>query len=216
MATPAAAPRPSAPAPRRSRLARLGRLVSLVGLVDLARGLPGRPSVLRRRTDTWRSVLLELRILGVLAALAVGALVGMSVYQQGRAHALEQARNLRPVQARIVSRPSPTGDGGDVAQVTWTASDGTVQQAVTGVPAADGVGDHVGIWLDASGQPVAAPTSVVNIAGTAVLVGLLVTVGAGVVVESAGALARWHLDRRDEETWETEWQVVEPVWSRRR
>ncbi|RAG86800.1 hypothetical protein DN069_04480 [Streptacidiphilus pinicola] len=200
MATPAAAPRPSVPAPRRSRLA-------------LARAR--HHSLLRRRTDRWRSVVVQLQVLAALAAAALCALLGMSVYQQGHAHALQQARQLHPVQARIVAQPYGTGAGGEMAQVSWTTTDGRTHQGIAGVPMADQVGDRTQIWLDASGSPASAPASAQDVAGTAVLTGLLTVIGAWSVVVSVGAYARSRLQREDERAWGAEWQVYEPQWSRR-
>ncbi|SEL50756.1 Rv1733c family protein [Streptacidiphilus jiangxiensis] len=199
MATPAAAPRPSVPAPRRSRLA-------------LARAR--HRSLLRRRTDRRRSAVVELQVLACLAAAALCALLGLSVYQHGQAHSLQQARQLRPVQARLVGAPYASGVGGYLAQVSWTAPGGKARQGVAAVPAADQVGDRTPIWLDASGDPAAAPASSQDNAGTAVLTGLLTLVCAWSVVVAAGAVARTRLDRSDERAWASEWQVYEPLWTR--
>ncbi|WP_370071980.1 hypothetical protein [Streptacidiphilus sp. MAP5-3] len=160
--------------------------------------------------------MVKFQFLAVLAAAVLGTLIGMSVYQQGRAHTLDQARHLHPVQARIVGQPYMTGVGGEVAEVSWTAADGKVQRSVVSVPAAVGPADQVRVWLDASGSPAAAPTSALNTGGTAALVGVLAMLGGDIVLVSAGSLVRWRLNRRDEEAWEAEWQVFEPLWSRRR
>lgn len=201
MATPAAAPRPSVPAPRRSRLA-------------LARAR--RRSELRRGSDRLRSAVAELEVLALVAAAVLCVLLGMSVYQQGQAHSLAQARQLRPVQAKLVSAPYASGVGGDLAQVSWHASNGVVRQDVVSVPSADRPGDQVRVWLDAKGDVASAPASARDNAATGVLTGFFTLMGAGVVIVLTGAFARSRLDRRDEEAWQAEWQVYEPLWSRRR
>jgi hypothetical protein len=60
------------------------------------------------------------------------------------------------------------------------------------------------------------PITTANIVGTAVLSALLVMIGVDSIVLAAGALARSRLNRWDQETWEREWLVYEPLWSRRR
>ncbi|MEY9875595.1 hypothetical protein ABH931_005099 [Streptacidiphilus sp. MAP12-33] len=200
MATPAAAPRPSVPAPRRSRLA-------------LARAR--HRSLLRRRTDRWRTALVQLQVLAAVAAAALCALIGLSTYQQGHAHAVQQVQRLRPVQAKVLGRPYAAGVGGEVAEIHWTGTDGKAHQGVAGVPASSGVGDNVGIWLDSSGNPAPAPASSQDVIGTAVLTGTLCVLGAWGLVLSAGSVARFRLDRHDETAWDAEWQVYEPLWTRR-
>lgn len=200
MATPAADPRPSAPAPRRSRLA-------------LARAR--RRSGLWRRSDRWRSALVEVQVVALVAAAVLCVMLGFSLYQQGRAHAVQVQRSLRPVQARVVDPPYPSGVGGDLAQVSWTGTDGSTHQGVAGVSSADHVGDQVRIWLDPAGNVSSGPITTANIVGTAALSALLVMVGADAVLLSAGAVARSRLNRRDQEAWEREWMLYEPIWSRR-
>ncbi|WP_042424221.1 Rv1733c family protein [Streptacidiphilus anmyonensis] len=201
MAAPAADPRPSAPVPRRSRL---------------ARARARRRSALWRRSDRWRSALLKIQVLGLAATTVLCALLGMSFYQQGRADAQQEAQSMRPAQAHVVGRPYPSGVGGDLAQVSWTAPDGSTRQGVAGVPTADHAGDQVQIWLDGSGNVSTGPTSTANVVGTAAISALLVMVGADAVLISAGAVARSRLNRLDQEAWEKEWLLYEPLWSRRR
>ncbi len=201
MAAPAADPRPSAPVPRRSRLA-------------MARAR--RRSPLRRRSDRWRSALVEIQALGLVAVAVLCALLGLGFYQQGRADALRVAQSLHLAQARVTGRPYPSGVGGDLAQVSWTAPDGSTHQGVAGVPASDHTGDQVQIWLDGSGNVSVGPTTTANVVGTAVISALLVMVGADAVLLCAGAVARSRFNRMDQEAWAREWLVYEPLWSRRR
>ncbi|WP_161789801.1 Rv1733c family protein [Streptacidiphilus neutrinimicus] len=199
MAAPAADPRPSAGAPSRSLLA-------------MARAR--RHSVLRRPSDRWRSALLEVQALALVAVTVLCALLGLSLFQQGRTHAQQVERGLRPVQARVVGQPYPAGVGGDMAQVSWTAADGTTHQGSVEVAASERVGGHVRIWLDPAGNLSTGPATTANLVSTAALSALLVMVGADAVLLGAGAIARSRLDRRDQEAWEKEWRVYEPRWSR--
>nr|WP_037603617.1 hypothetical protein [Streptacidiphilus rugosus] len=160
--------------------------------------------------------MVELQVLAVVAAAVLCALLGMSAYQQGRAHALEQAQHLRPVQARIVGQPYAVGVGGEMAKVSWSAADGRTVQGSATVPSSGQVGDQARIWLDAGGNPTTGPATTENTVSTAILTGTLALIGAGVVIASAGAFVRLRLNHMDETAWTREWQVYEPLWSRRR
>ncbi|WP_152627790.1 Rv1733c family protein [Streptacidiphilus neutrinimicus] len=175
-----------------------------------------RRSPLRRRSDRWRSALVEIQALGLVAVAVLCALLGLGFYQQGRADALRVAQSLHLAQARVTGRPYPSGVGGDLAQVSWTAPDGSTHQGVAGVPASDHTGDQVQIWLDGSGNVSVGPTTTANVVGTAVISALLVMVGADAVLLCAGAVARSRFNRMDQEAWAREWLVYEPLWSRRR
>jgi hypothetical protein len=173
--------------------------------------------VLRRRSDRWRSALVELQALAVVAAAVLGVLLGMSVYQQGRAHVLQQEQRLHSVQARVVGEPYSGGTGsGEVANVSWTGVDGRTRQETATVPFGTSRGDRVAVWFDAAGKAAAAPASPQETVSTAVLTGGLSAIGVSLVVVLLGAYARIRLDRHDEEAWEAEWQVYEPLWARRR
>jgi hypothetical protein len=174
-----------------------------------------RRSLLWRRSDRWRSALAEIQLLALVAAAALCALLGLSLYQQGRAHALQVDASMRPVQARVVGQPYPSGVGGDLAQVSWAAPDGSARQGIAGVPDTDHVGDQVRIWLDPAGNVSTGPVTTANIVGTAVLSALLAMIGADAIVLGAGSVARSRLNRVDQEAWEKEWTVYEPLWSRR-
>jgi hypothetical protein len=157
----------------------------------------------------------QIEVLTGIAVAVLCALLGVSVYQQGRAHALHHAQQLRPVQAKIIGQPYPAGIGGEMAQVSWTGADGRTHHGTVAVPSADRAGDQTQIWLDSTGNAATAPDSTQNIVGTAVLTGMLAMIGADVVLVCLGAFARSRLDRWDERAWEAEWQVYEPLWTRR-
>jgi hypothetical protein len=57
---------------------------------------------------------------------------------------------------------------------------------------------------------------VADSAATAALVSSLSLIGVASVVVAGGALARARLDRADQAAWDAEWEVYEPLWSRRR
>ncbi|MEZ0090888.1 hypothetical protein [Streptacidiphilus sp. EB129] len=201
MASPSAAPRPSVPVHRRSRLA-------------LARARHRSP--LRRRSDRRRAVLVKLQTLALLLAVGLCTVLGMAVYHQDRAHAVAYESRLRPVQALIVGQPYDDGTATVLAQVRWTGSGGTARQDVSQVPKWALVGDRVRIQLDASGAIAAPPASAGDSEGNAVVIALLTLFGAATGVAAVGTFARCRLDRADEAAWAAEWEVVEPLWTRRR
>ncbi|RAG87305.1 hypothetical protein DN069_01900 [Streptacidiphilus pinicola] len=158
---------------------------------------------------------MEIQVLALVASAVLCALLGLSVYQHARAHALQVERGLRPTQARVLQPPYSSGSSGEQAQVSWTAPDGSSRQGIAGVSGTVQVGSRVQIWIDGNGNAATGPATTSNIVGTAILTGLLVMIGADVALVSAGAMARSRLNRRDETAWDKEWLVYEPVWSRR-
>lgn len=201
MATPATTPTPSPPAPRRSRL---------------TAALTRRRNPLRRRTDSQRTWLRALTLLGLGAAVALSALLAQQLYRSDRATALQQRAPLHQVQADVltdVARVPVTPDAGLTAQVRWTDTDGTTHSAVVDVPASTTKGGHLSLWLDATGQPRTAPGSAEDWATSAAYLGATVLVGSVFLLAAARSLARAHLDRTDLHNWEQGWNRVEPLWA---
>lgn len=180
-----------------------------------------RSNPLLRRTDRQRGLLRVLLVLGLVAAVALAALVGALSYRSERQAALRDAAGLRQVQAVELSDAVPSAPGtspGYTAQVRWTdpTGAGTARQAVATVPATGTVGSRVPLWVNAADQIRSAPVSAGVSAADSVFFGsvtLVVLVPSAVI---AWYLVDGRLDRLDQRNWEREWRQVEPEWTRRR
>jgi hypothetical protein len=124
------------------------------------------------------------------------------------------------VEARLTADAQGTGQRSDEenvqqAPVRWTEKDGTQHSGTARViPGAD-KGETVKIWVDREGTVTEAPMP----SGSAVATGWLAGgLTAGAV--TAGVLgtrrsARYVLDRRRYAQWDAEWELLEPLWSKR-
>lgn len=204
MATSAAAPTPSHPAPRRSRLG-----------AAVAR----RHNPLWRRTDTLRSRLRVLLVLAVTATAALAALLAVGFYHQDRAAAQRQAAALHRTQA-VALTDADQGHGGYgagfSAVLRWTDPSGATRQGRAAVDAATVTGAGVPVWLDSADRPTAPPTTAADSTSMAILLGGLVLVTGASLVLAGASLARSRLGRADLRDWEREWNRIEPAWTRRR
>jgi hypothetical protein len=204
MATPAAAPTPSHPAPRRSRF----------GAAAARRHNP-----LWRRTDSLRSRLRALLVLGLVASAGLSVLVALALYQDDRSASHRYAATLHQVQAVAVSDADQQhgGLGGDFsAVVRWTDPSGKAHQTRAAADPATLTGDKVAVWLDSTDQVAAPPTNVADSAGKAVVLGSLALVTAATLVSAMGSVARSRLNQADIRNWDREWEKTEPAWTRRK
>jgi hypothetical protein len=203
MATSDAAPSPSVPSPRSSRL---------------HTALNRRHNPLRRRTDVVRSWLRILLMAGLAAALAVSALLSLNAYQGSRAAALRDTARLRQTQALALTDASHSAGlySAYTAEVRWTDADGGAHTAAATVPAGTVTGGHVTIWLDSAGHVSTAPAGVSDSVTGAVAEGMLVLVCLDTLLLALFGAARSLLSRSDLYRWGEAWRLVEPQWSHRR
>ncbi|MFC1405522.1 MULTISPECIES: hypothetical protein [Streptacidiphilus] len=202
MATPAAAPTPAQPAPRRSRLG-----------IALAR----RHNPLWRRTDALRARLRMLLIAALIVITALAALLALGLYRSDRAAAGRYAATLHRVQAVALAdadQQHPVDGARFTAEVRWTDASGA-HQARAAAGATTLRGDPVTVWVDAAGSPSSAPRSEAYSTGKAAMVGSLVWISVTSGALAVATLRRRRLGQVDLERWTREWEDVEPVWTRR-
>ncbi|MCA2211458.1 Rv1733c family protein [Jidongwangia harbinensis] len=190
----------------------------------IASRMPWNRNPLRRGSDTvqaWLTLVVVLATLIVAPWLA--GHVAHTTYRSGmRAMAWEEQHH-RPVTAVLLEDAPDLVPGGaeappgpDTVSVParWTGADGTVRTG--SVPAAGGTpaGDAVTVWVDDRGTVVRPPVrrSPTLDAWVAATMAALTLVAALVVTRR---ILVWRLDRRRLRSWETEWLVVGPRWSRR-
>ncbi|OJF09739.1 hypothetical protein BG844_35930 [Couchioplanes caeruleus subsp. caeruleus] len=176
---------------------------------------------LRRGTDrvqAWLTLVLVMTML--FAAPWTAWWAARTTYRDvERAVAWERQHRL-PATATLVEDASVQDGHGWSATGTvpvrsrWTGPDGTIGSGEVSAPAGARAGSTVPIWLDDHGQVVPQPaprSAVADATLAAVLAG-------GAVVTGLGGVRRiviWRLDRRRLRSWEAEWLVVGPQWTRR-
>ena len=204
MATPAATPTPPFPAGRRSRLG-----------TALAR----RRNPLWRPSDSLRSRLRVLFVVGLLASVGVSAGFALALYQDDHAAALRRDAQLHTVQAVLLTAPrkAPASDPDAQSAVLarWSTSGGADHEAGVTVPDRATVGARIQLWLDHTGKVSAAPVTAADSATSAACLGVLLLLGSTGLVTGAHRVLRTWADRTDESHWEQDWRLFEPVWSQR-
>ena len=166
------------------------------------------------------------RIEGAVIAVLLAAFLGASVWAVGMAGHLYRseraaAARLRPATA-VLSQPGPEAGGqATAAAATWRLPDGAERSgtlttatvpAIYDAPA----GTSVKVWLDHSGQPLAAPPSRCDMIVTAFLNGFVAIAAAAVALILCYSLCRVALDRHRAARWESAWAAVGPRWTSRR
>ena len=101
------------------------------------------------------------------------------------------------------------------ATATWVDRNGIVQTGLIPVTAGQYAGDHVSIWLDRSGAVTEPPLNATDAAARAIVIGLGGWLVVGLVLGSVYGLVRRSLNARSRARWDSEWQLVEPLWSNR-
>jgi hypothetical protein len=149
--------------------------------------------------------------LSVTCALCV--LLGFYLYVGSRASAVRYAETLHRITAVATTPAFQAGVGVTIATVDWTDAAGR-HAAQASVPSATGAGDHVAIWVDRNDVPQTAPTAAGQSAGTAAAYAAAIFAGSATLLAGAHAWARHAMNKRVDRSWEEEWALVEPRWSR--
>ncbi|MFF0087723.1 hypothetical protein ACFYR1_50140 [Streptomyces canus] len=102
-----------------------------------------------------------------------------------------------------------------LADVRWTARDGSVRTDRTLVDTGMQAGSHVMLWQDALGSLATRPPSPAEAAVEAGVLGSLAGLAFAGPVCALGAVARWRLDVRRIEGWGREWDLAGPQWGHR-
>jgi hypothetical protein len=178
---------------------------------------------MRRASDHAETVLTALLIvMALVAAPWAGWWAARATYVEDVRAQEWQHRHRFPTDAVIVLvRAEPTADGSaqmsysPVAQARWTAPDGTPRTGDIDVAADVRAGAEIAIWTDDNGTATLPPGGQNPIAeATVAAVAVVLVLISGLV--GMGAIVRDVLDRRRLRSWESEWQVVGPRWSRHR
>ncbi|MEW2295172.1 hypothetical protein ABZ719_21105 [Streptomyces sp. NPDC006743] len=186
-----------------------------------------RHNPLRRTTDLVESwVALAALFLILVAAPALGSLVG-TVTQDALQQSVREQRHARhPVPATVVGRltasapvPDPEiATGRDVRSrvvADWTGPDGVHRHGrVTTDLKSPHPGDRFTLWTDAHGRTVPRPLDPTTATTHAVLAGLGTALVAAGLTEGIRRLVLWRLVRRRYARWDQAWDRAGPDWGR--
>ena len=192
------------------------RLVAMMeGVTRVARRLwPGR-NPLRRNLDRAEAVAAAVLTVAFLAGVPVAAIAGQHIAYGVGARALQAQRSWRQAPAVLLA-DAPVSLFA-TARARWNAPDGTVRTGPIPAPPAARSGSTVKVWLDKSGNPTGAPSlRLSQVRRQAVLAAVLAPVVLVEVLLGVAWMLHLALDRRRLAAWDTEWQVAEPQWTKRR
>lgn len=170
-----------------------------------------RRNPLRRRVDRVevfaRIVAFVLLCVAVPVALSAGAAVH-------RADVARSAHDVIQVTATVRQNVAP-GFGRAAAHVDWRTPDGAAHSGFVVVVPPEHIGDHVRIWVDATGRATDAPLSPVTLAAQRYLLVAVFVLVVGLVLIALLALLHQWLDRLRYARWDREWRLITTTpWQR--
>jgi hypothetical protein len=184
----------------------------------------GRPrNPLRRTSDRIQALLTFLVIMTVLMiAPWAGWWAGRTTYRdEMRAIAWERQHRFQVVAVLLEDADLPVGNPSDgVPPLTmqtsarWTGPGDVIHTGKVVAEVGKRAQSSMPIWIDEHGAVAAPPVGRHPVTG-AVLAALLVVAGVAGGLTGMHRIAVWWLDRRRLRSWQAEWLVVEPQWSRK-
>ncbi|CAL9366144.1 Rv1733c family protein [Streptomyces sp. enrichment culture] len=184
-----------------------------------------RHNPLRRATDLAEAwVCLAALLLMLVAAPAVGTLVGSAAESSLQRSVREQHRQRHLVTARVVHElrratpatdPESLRDTRSLVLASWTAPDGTDRRgAVTARLRDPEPGDRFSLWTDRHGGLAARPLDPATATTHAVLAGIGAGLLAAALLEAVRRLVIWRMVRRRYARWDQAWDRAGPDWGR--
>ena len=176
-----------------------------------------------RSCDRARAAL-SVALIGLwILAFPVAAIAGSMIWASGSATAAQENADRTKLSAELLTDaplPQISAHGFPLnspmaATATWVATNGAVQTGLIPVTAGQYAGDHVSIWLDRSGAVTEPPLNATDAAARAIVIGFGGWLVVGLVLGSVYGLVRRSLNARSRARWDSEWQLVEPLWSNR-
>ncbi|MDX1873640.1 hypothetical protein SBI67_16095 [Mycolicibacterium sp. 120266] len=175
---------------------------------------------LSRRSDRIQARVLALAVMMALVAIPMCVSPARAYQAEVLSRSETQLRTLRPVDAVVLppaasASPSRTPSAARVVRVQWKSAfverTADVQTRAIARP-----GDHIRIWLNAHGDPTAAPLSPSDATGQAVAYGIAIWLSITVACAVLYLLMRRMLDRGRLAAWEHEWRrVSDGGWANR-
>ena len=156
-------------------------------------------------------------VIASLVTVVLSVLAALSCYQVQRAVVQHEKRLVHQVQGVALGAAEPPASlrgASYTALVRWVDATGTAHEGRAAVPPGTDAGGRVRLWLDGEGHLTAALVD--NAVGDSVALGGVTFLVLGSAVAAAAVIGRVRLRRIDEQAWEQEWNLVEPVWTHRR
>jgi hypothetical protein len=194
-----------------------GSSPAVVGWVVNA--LRGRNALVRPADRVVAAAMLALLVLALAVVPALAISLGEDAYAASRREAAERATSEHVVEATVLAVPRSGGDprGGTsdrLARVEWEDVDGRPRVERAEIPESARAGSHVSVWIDRSGRVAEPPPTELEsrfgafgVSLSTLVLGVLCGVGLGKGVRKVA-------DLRSARAWESEWEVVEPHWTR--
>nr|WSY49998.1 hypothetical protein OG999_07510 [Streptomyces sp. NBC_00886]WSY51083.1 hypothetical protein OG999_13800 [Streptomyces sp. NBC_00886] len=177
-----------------------------------------RSNPLRRRDDIVEAWI----VLIVWAVVAVGGTLAGLVTSHAAddvfAAQRTQRHSVRAVLLTDTPPPSSTAGGARnliKANIRWTTADGTRRTGSTLVETGQKAGSKVVVWLNTAGNLTVEPPSRTEATLESDFLGLTAALAFAGLAIGTGAVARYRLDRRRIDSWDTEWKLVAPTWGRK-
>jgi Protein of unknown function (DUF3592) len=150
-----------------------------------------------------------------LAAVAAGhAAYGMA---SRTAHAQQAAWRQVPAVLLATAQAAGHRQYQATVQARWTAPDGTRHTGTVLASPGTRAGRTVTVWVDKAGRLTGGPPlQLSQVRGRAALATMFTPLAVGFILLCAGLLAHAMLGRRRLAAWDTDWQVTEPQWTKRR
>ena len=183
------------------------------------RGLWPDRNPLRRRIDRIEAVAAGGLAVAFLAGAPMAAVAAHHIAYTLGARAAYAQQSWRRVPAVLLTDAPASGYAAAAAMVParWTAPGGRSHSGTISAPPGAGAGSTITVWVDGSGNVTSSPPLRLSQVRTqAVLATVIAVVIYGQLLLGTGAAAHWWLERRRRAAWDTDWQVTEPQWSRRR
>lgn len=184
--------------------------------------LGGDLGPLCRPVDRARSRALLLLVLGLLAALLLGALPAAHGVLGADARAADRTARLHRIEAVLTGAALPDATspghrfkGGDGVIVTWTYPAGHLVTGRIDLPQSAVEGGRVPLWVTDDGALADPPPSRLGLSLLAVGTGTGVWLLASAAVLIGYAVRRRVIERRSGRRWASGWAAVEPHWSGR-
>lgn len=188
----------------------------------LRQALPGR-NELATAGDRLEGFVLVLAAVVALVAVPVAAAAGSEFYTRQSAQAvIEQQTRYRAKAVLIVDAPlvvGSAGPGGVVRSVpvpaTWLAPDGATRHGTVRAQSEAKAGTTVPIWVERNGDLIQAPLSTGGAAFNAIVVAVLLWIGAVGAMSLLYLVTRYAHKRSRMRRWAWEWERIARDWTAR-
>ena len=175
---------------------------------------------LKRGSDRVQFLARVLLACSLLTALPIALAVATATHTQAQAEAAVQLAERHQVDATLtedaplVRGSSETAPPSPRAAVVWTRPGGLEGEDRVIVPVGAKAGSTVRIWVDREGERTLPPLTDGDVTARSIANALLTYLIIALLACGTYFLFRRALDRTRMRRWESDWAVVEPVWTR--